>query len=1404
MTMGWVTRTAATVALYPLIVGGANAASATFTGTLRAAAPVVAMDASEGDVVARVKPFNLTATISGVDIPVVTSYEDAVQAHANGDNVFLLEWSHPTSLAVSGETVSGVLDTDGPFSVGLTLSMLSGPTHERVVLLSEARAFTALMPQGPVISEITTLMDGTWVPGAEITNYRRNVSPQVVTVKVEPRNYLQTVSIDGMGTCEIPDGMDNCFMPVAAEAFPAEMPDTGNVSWPLLIDATNGGLLDGERLVSTYGVTWDFRGPTILAGKAVGQVSGSPGDVLEVDGHNFTVDNGEVVVVVSSPHVARPDAGWVPAKADIVFRDLGTQEREYTVTLDGYELLSKMATVTPLEDGKAVLAATAPDEQVEDYYAYRLPISSVPDGDFAIDATVYDANGNPTSATDLATVSLARSEPEIHAFYNYTPFTEGQDVYFYENVVVAGYNGIKGGTTVTGVTIDGQPAALNDGVTNTAWLAATNTFAPGQTHAMEVTIQDQAGHTYTKTFNVNYMPADWQLTVSSPTRNVVYRDVQSLKATAKQTGGAECPIVPTEDLARKMTSQFRHYCVFRWDTVPAGFEANYNGAYPLLMGAPSVGGDLDIGFSITMFNHRGGSALAAVKTASVAIEDAPAPTLVFDERGRLSNGMYPIGLTGGQVVKARATTVSADVALHVGNEPLVTRMIRGQDYRAEQMRIAAPGRVPAGNLWDVVDVPAKLIYTKAEDRTVEETAQVVYVPQNNVRIKLDILDDHGLTTTDSPMRITLGQYNSRTREWSYDASRLGEWTVYLATNGPGGIPQPLTDVSPIGTDGTAEFVLATDLFDLTKGGGVVFAVADLESPIDGYKKQLISNKRFFRVYKGEEVEGTISGKGVIGPVPLLADVRYSSASKADADAVGRVEWEQSLDAGATWAAVPGADARSSLKLRLNTDTSILVRAAITNKFTNAVSYTEPLSVIAYSRPELAIKLTNVPLKGESAELQLMDGVRRADPSMGTIEWSLDDGATWTEDLAEVSVLDDELTSSNIIMARMQYYGAAEDAGERAVVVAKLTIPFREPQPPRVSTVVPREVEVGTEMTLKATATPTLPGLEDRVRIEWTLPSGEQLADSEIRVVAEREDVIDRYYTVTLSAWIDGKQADTRVDRTIKVRTWEYQFPTGSMSIPVVTRYAPSTFKAFINVPRVSAPGVTFSYDWSVTDGGEVVTTYDRSADIKITEPGIHTVSAVMRDNRGNEQEMTQLVEVLEPEPMQLTITPAYSTAKMRYPLDVISRVSTKLGHPSDTIKAYRWYHNGEMTHEEGKGTYRQSLSTLAEGSHTIEVEVESLFGQIGRTRLDIEVVPNVPPECTLKTTQSTTSITFDMACSDEDGKIARYEWFLDGEPLANIQRSITLSKAGRTTVSVTAVAHDDSWATTTKSETVNL
>lgn len=385
------------------------------------------------------------------------------------------------------------------------------------------------------------------------------------------------------------------------------------------------------------------------------------------------------------------------------------------------------------------------------------------------------------------------------------------------------------------------------------------------------------------------------------------------------------------------------------------------------------------------------------------------------------------------------------------------------------------------------------------------------------------------------------------------------------------------------------------------------------------------------------------------------------------------------------------------------------------------------------------------------------------------------------------------------MARMQYLGAAEDAGERSMVTAKLVVPFRKPMPPRVTTDIPRDAEVGTEITLKASAAAAHPQLADRVRLEWTLPDGTKLTDPEIKVTVSKESISAGLYKVNLAAWIDGRSADTLVEKNLQIRTWEYQFPDATLSIPVVTRYAPSQFKAFINMPRVTAPGVSFSYDWQEVEAVTFANDTGKTADVKIDAPGVHTISVLMKDNRGNEKLLSRMVEVLAPQPMQVTLKPVYSTSKMRYPLDVVARASAVLGHPDDRIKTYRWKHNGSAVTGD---SYNQMFSTLAAGRHTVSVEVESEFGQIGSTNLEFEVVPNSPPKCTLNTSQTTTAVTFDMVCQDSDGKIVKYEWLMDGEPLSNIQRSITVSKAGRTAIAVSVTAHDDSWATETK--TANL
>ena len=101
--------------------------------------------------------------------------------------------------------------------------------------------------------------------------------------------------------------------------------------------------------------------------------------------------------------------------------------------------------------------------------------------------------------------------------------------------------------------------------------------------------------------------------------------------------------------------------------------------------------------------------------------------------------------------------------------------------------------------------------------------------------------------------------------------------------------------------------------------------------------------------------------------------------------------------------------------------------------------------------------------------------------------------------------------------------------------------------------------------------------------------------------------------------------------------------------------------------------------------------------------------------------------------------------------------------------------NGEVV-PGSKNYWAQLISGLTEKKYEVTLDVVSKMGQRGTASVDFEVVKNAAPQCALSYTESNMSWSFTNKCIDTDGKLVRYEWYINDELRNVFGSTATLSK----------------------------
>jgi hypothetical protein len=157
--------------------------------------------------------------------------------------------------------------------------------------------------------------------------------------------------------------------------------------------------------------------------------------------------------------------------------------------------------------------------------------------------------------------------------------------------------------------------------------------------------------------------------------------------------------------------------------------------------------------------------------------------------------------------------------------------------------------------------------------------------------------------------------------------------------------------------------------------------------------------------------------------------------------------------------------------------------------------------------------------------------------------------------------------------------------------------------------------------------------------------------------------------------------------------------------------------------------------------------------------------------------------------MALSASP--SNQWSRAPMDIGLRPQVTGGHPRDRIVGYAFALDGVdqgLPPAKAFGIVRIDRP----GPHDIAVTAASAMGRTVSQSLHLDLAANVPPACATKTTNSGNMVTVWAQCADPDGKVAGFQWIVDGTPLATGSDHVSFNGGStRRQAWVTLTARDD-------------
>lgn len=1395
--------------LFSLIspIQNAHAEAIMISGKLKAEVPELGFDAGPGDFVAFVNNNTITATGKGTACNVTV--DD--RAASTVDNLAcFFEWlPNSYGLSSNGFALSGIPNASGELKLPYRVSYFSGSERKKVEILSGEYSVKATVPVKPVILDVKSTVNGKVLDGNNIYSYIKDEAIKNISVTVEPRNFVQYVSIGNGSACEVPLGASSCTIEVGSVKFS----DSDELQGTRAISITSNSKNNYFAPPAEYPITlnWDYRPPVV--DHTLWNFT-DEAKTISIGGREIYTGSKTVAVAVKVPQQDEEGEWWLPTTMTLDLVPDGVFKPVTKVTLDDGTVIDfKQSWATPL---RRTLQPVSGPQRVGDEYLYIFDLTDLINGSYAATFSIENKSKNTSKYIEPESKLMLSDDPTLMVLKDGKTLGKREPVYFLNEIIVAAFQGQAGVADIKMVTIDNKAVELTPtNYKGIYYLPAGDDLAVNEDHEITVIAENLYGKNVSFSSVFTYQPTGFTLKGLEKKDLKLYSRVRLYTELLSQTAGEKCTLFTTEENALAYLSWYGEQsevtaCYPQWNNVPDGMEFYYKGRTPGLTGFFNKTGENLLDYYVLMINGKGSKAIST-RNRFLLNAELPYNPIITYKKSKTMAGINAntalVYTTGGEAARILAKVVPADIAISMsqnGGAPVKTAY-KNRSSSSDSTTFTQRIKVAAAPLWTKNVMDIDVVYTKDPALQTKDTLNIYTVPDFNIRASMTIDDKKIATTMELPINVHLGRYSNATRKSTFDRVNMGDWdvTIYSQKSVYGRDPvtgrykttyerTPLTNALPVNDDGEVKTSIKIENMDL--GNIRLVAVAQVRSPFSDFVMKRESSAIGIRVYKGEELEGDLSKSLIIGRVPLSTLVSFKTKSTANADALAPTEWQSSADNGATWQTLEDMKGKRSVNIRKTEVGKWLYRAKMTNKFTSKESYTDILTVVTYKEPKLSIDVTET-IEGSDVPVSLMDNDQPIPEGTAEVLWS-EDKVNWTEGGPTYTVTAGDALPANIY-ARMRYLDSDELAEESSWKETSSKLSAAKPKRLSVTASGSVKTEVGEKVTLVGKFTNPNSRLQNgnNVTEEWKTPDGQTISSSNLSIILT-EAMLDKqgYAAFEYSAWLTDNKEKTISTRKISVKSWVYKFP--EIKVNTKLKYAMSPTNLHVSLSGADDndyPGVAYSREWIYDNENLILTKDDGDVkDFAISKPGKYTLVVVFKDNRNNEQRIENTFVVDEPAPMKVEMTPKFSNKFMRSPLDVTLRSNIKLSHSADKIDTVTYKVNGVPV-EGSKNYWSQLIPGLKENKYTVTIDVISKLGQRGSASVDFDVVKNAPPVCTLNYTETNLSWNFTNKCDDQDGKITRFEWFINNELRNVFGSSATLSKnLNRGKQDLRVVAYDDS------------
>ena len=355
--------------------------------------------------------------------------------------------------------------------------------------------------------------------------------------------------------------------------------------------------------------------------------------------------------------------------------------------------------------------------------------------------------------------------------------------------------------------------------------------------------------------------------------------------------------------------------------------------------------------------------------------------------------------------------------------------------------------------------------------------------------------------------------------------------------------------------------------------------------------------------------------------------------------------------------------------------------------------------------------------------------------------------------------------------------------------------FIEPSPVKLSIIRPRVIEVNKQIELQGVINTSWDNnlLSAEIEGQWILTNGTTVTGSTISWTPTFEDFTEKR-TPTFVGYVKGLKESTLTSLQPKISILNYEFPVWSIKTETKTFQAPSLIRlsAIPSIPirEFLSVGGKVKYTWTTPSNTEGFRASGSSAFFTATLPGVYSVNVKIEDERGNAQELTADLTVVEPVPYQYDLRILPTTKVIREPATIGIRPMLSGGHPKEKIIDYKFLVNDQVVGENKRPFYSATLN--GSGEFKVGFEAKTNFDRTVTGSKQITVAANQNPTCTLTVRGETTPVAT-ANCKDVDGKIKSYQWKVNGQVVGVKGTRISGAKGS----SIELIVTDDSGGSVT-------